>query len=147
MVCISTYYLYIFLTLYVYIEALDRMCDPKDPLHMNYWKNCQIEQTKTLINTEDWNLLTVNTEIQKLLAIKKQILYTQQIQTLPSYYFSNFLLGYDREQQIIIMGSFHGLLRLITPMSGLYNDNSIKLINMIDGMFRLPKLALNTALP
>ena len=123
------------------------MCDPEDPLHMNYWKNCQIKQKKQTINTNQWNLSSVNKEIEKLLTIKKQILYRQQIQTLPSYYFSNFLLGYDKEQQIIIMGSFHGLLRLITPISGLYNDNSIKLINMIDGMFRLPRLALNTTLP
>ena len=45
------------------------------------------------------------------------------------------------------MGSFHGLLRLITPISKLYNTGTINLTNMVDGMFRLPKLALNGPLP
>ena len=44
------------------------------------------------------------------------------------------------------MRSFHGLLRLMTPISKFYSNNSIKLMNRIDGMFRLPKLAINKAL-
>ena len=90
---------------------------------------------------------SINKEISKLKCIKQQLLYNQQIASLPSFYFSNFLLGYDKEQKIIIMGSFHGLLRLITPISKIYSTQDTSLINMVDGMFRLPRLAMNTSLP
>ena len=45
------------------------------------------------------------------------------------------------------MRSLHGLLRLISPISKIYNNGTTQLINMVDGMFRLPKLALNRPLP
>ena len=123
------------------------MSNPDDPLHLNYWKQQKNKQTQKAVNTGTWTLTSVETEIQRLNLIKEKLLYSQEIESLPSYYFSNFLLGYNKEKKIIVMGSFHGLLRLITPISKFYSNNSINLINMIDGMFRLPKLAVNKPLP
>ena len=123
------------------------MCDQTDELNMNYWKYCKTKQLQTNINVNNWTLSTINKEIKRLSLIKEKLLYQQEIKSLPFYYFSDFLLGYDKKQQIMIIGSFHGLLRLITPLSTIYSNNKSELINMVDGMFRLPKLAVNKTLP
>ena len=72
-----------------YTEAVNRLSNIQDPLHVNYWKQQQQRYTEN-VNTENWHLNTIDAEIQKLNKIKNKLLFKKEISNLPSYYFSNF---------------------------------------------------------
>ena len=105
----------------------------------------QSESQKT-VKTGTWTLESIEAETSRLNLIKETLLNTQEVIPLPSYYFSDYLLGYNKQKKIIVMCSFQGSLRLSTPMKKFYSNKSINSINKIDGMFRLPKLAVNEPL-
>ena len=54
-----------------YTDALLRLTNTDDPLHYNYWKQQQKNNSSNKINISAWNLSSINSEINRLKEIKK----------------------------------------------------------------------------
>lgn len=132
-------------------EIVDVLRSGNHNCSYNLWASEKRKSDQTLNDEEKQENIT-ETQIhrrlseihhqEKQLKKQKKLLYSQLMSmTAPCYYQSTFLWNSNDSGTIIIFGSWHGGLRLITPISTKYSTTTVTLVNMIDGTFVTPSVA------
>ena len=126
--------------------------DPNNVNSMNHWARQRRCSDTFLSNNQNVCQKYISSSAQELQAEEERL--RKDIDTLsaelhfvslrletcsPAYFHSSFIWNYDLEHNIVVFGSFHGGLRLINPITNLCANN-VSLTNMIDGIFRTPRL-------